>query len=525
MYRSYHDPRLTRAIARQDEVLEDLIQSTRQVIQQHSTYLAPNTGSDYHRHQHRYGNTHNKPRMQTQTQCTHRCCSEKTKRKPPLKNSLSQPHRQSSQQQPQQPQIPIKSRTKTWFNKIMPSKLQYEIDDEVGLHDLKKKIHKQKYMEQLPHVKTSSRSMIIPSVSSSPEKVVVVDVPADTTVILRSIAADDVKNSQMAAIYHITDMGIINQLFDHVSLSGSKSTGNIKSTADAAHSLSSSSKKMSNSYNMHPTSIETRNTQADTDPYTASSTCSSATLTNDEISLKKPNGMTKYLSMPTHLNAKTQKFNYMDSDASTIDCRGENSPSSLSSASSSLYYKDGKGRMFNEEGPNFQYLKPKNQVVEKQKVSTLSRMIRQHSKHIEDMEYFIFLVNEKGMFVRGTAKQMKIPSSTASNWHKRGTEVLGDFVEWRKTENGRLVGRPPKLTEDHRKYLVKLVDENDTELTLDQMMKSLTTEFMGLQISNLAFHEFAQNKMQNQFKRAHFQPEERNIPEKIERTCWPSATA
>lgn len=135
------------------------------------------------------------------------------------------------------------------------------------------------------------------------------------------------------------------------------------------------------------------------------------------------------------------------------------------------------------------------------------------------MEYFFYLVNEKGMSVRGATKQMKIPSSTASNWHKKGTEALDDFVEWRKAGSGRPVGRPPKLTDDHRNYLVKLVDENDTGLTLDQMMESLTTGFMGLQISKSAFHEFAKTKCRISFKRAHFQPEERNSPEKIEQRC------
>ncbi|KAG1053493.1 hypothetical protein G6F43_004434 [Rhizopus delemar] len=78
------------------------------------------------------------------------------------------------------------------------------------------------------------------------------------------------------------------------------------------------------------------------------------------------------------------------------------------------------------------------------------------------------------------------------------------------------IGKPPKLTDAHREYLVKLVDENDTGLTLDQMMESLTTEFMGLQITKSAFHEFARTKCRISCKRAQFQPEERNRPEKIE---------
>lgn len=98
---------------------------------------------------------------------------------------------------------------------------------------------------------------------------------------------------------------------------------------------------------------------------------------------------------------------------------------------------------------------------------------------------------------------------------------MDDFFEKRKPDSGRPVGRPPKLTDSHRDYMVKLIDENDTGLTLDQMMESLTTEFMGLQIFKSAFHEFARTKCRISCKRAHFQPEERNSPQKVqERYDW-----
>ncbi|KAG1496817.1 hypothetical protein G6F45_006177 [Rhizopus arrhizus] len=74
-------------------------------------------------------------------------------------------------------------------------------------------------------------------------------------------------------------------------------------------------------------------------------------------------------------------------------------------------------------------------------------------------------------------------------------EASDEFVELRKPGSGRPVGRPPKLTDAHRQYLVKLVDENDTGLALDQMMESLTTECMGLQMSKLAFSRVCQNKI------------------------------
>jgi transposase len=132
------------------------------------------------------------------------------------------------------------------------------------------------------------------------------------------------------------------------------------------------------------------------------------------------------------------------------------------------------------------------------------------------MEHFFFLVKEKGMSVRGAAKQLNIPSSTAANWEKKSVEAGDEFVELRKSGSGKPVGRPPTLTDAHQEYLLKLVDENETGLTLDQMMESLTTEFMGLKISKSAFHEFTRKKCRISCKRAHFQPVERGTPEKIE---------
>lgn len=218
-------------------------------------------------------------------------------------------------------------------------------------------------------------------------------------------------------------------------------------------------------------------------------------------------------------------------------------------------HEDGEGKMFNEKGdvvfvlqmevddPNYPlgdvtnfedylYLKPPEKMEDiknktgkdktgKDKTDNSSEIDasnrRTHRKYKkEDMEYFFFLVNEKGMSTRGAANHLKIPSSTAFNWQKKCIEALDEFVEWRKPGSGRPVGRPPKLTDDHRDYLVKIVDDNDTGLTLEQMMESLTTEFMGLQISKSAFHEFVRQKCRISCKKAHFQPEERNSPDKIE---------
>ncbi|KAL9547537.1 hypothetical protein MBANPS3_006112 [Mucor bainieri] len=375
MYRSYHDPSMTRAIARQDEALEDLIRSTRQVIRKHSTYLAHTDDQDDYSFHHRRRRSHasHKPRLQPHApppplppQCSHHCCENNmTKPIPPKtyqhhhQQHVKPPPLPPQQQQPSYPpSFTTKSRTKTWLNKIIPSKLQCETDDEVGLHDLKKKIYKQKSkphqqqqdpaaqeQQQLPFVKTTGRPMIIPSVSSSPERVVVIDVPSNTTVILRSLDADDPHSKQTPAMmHHITDMNIINQLFGQVQMTESKSTGDIKVHADPAAGI----KKMSKSHTMQLGSIRTSHFPPNSSgPNTSSSTSSSATVVNPQQSThhhqqlppKKPTkGMTQYMSMPAQLSLKAQEFHYMDSDASTVDHRGEYSPSSLSSTASSLYY-------------------------------------------------------------------------------------------------------------------------------------------------------------------------------------------
>ncbi|KAG1468978.1 hypothetical protein G6F56_003526 [Rhizopus delemar] len=109
----------------------------------------------------------------------------------------------------------------------------------------------------------------------------------------------------------------------------------------------------------------------------------------------------------------------------------------------------------------------------------------------EDMEYLFYLVNEKGMSIRAAAKKMNIPQRWLGTGTKKVKKHWKTFFERRKPGSGRPVCRPPKLTEAHRDYVVKLVDENDTGLPLDQMMENLAAEFMGLQIFKSAFHEFS----------------------------------
>lgn len=86
--------------------------------------------------------------------------------------------------------------------------------------------------------------------------------------------------------------------------------------------------------------------------------------------------------------------------------------------------------------------------------------------------------------------------------------------------NSNSVGRPPKLREEHKDFVVRVVDEKP-DIVLEEMMKQLNVEFMGLEIKKTTLHDFLVKKCQFTLTRAHFHSVERNSPEKIEeRYTW-----
>ncbi|CEP11854.1 hypothetical protein [Parasitella parasitica] len=132
---------------------------------------------------------------------------------------------------------------------------------------------------------------------------------------------------------------------------------------------------------------------------------------------------------------------------------------------------------------------------------------------MEVVEYQMQVL-EKGMPIRAAAKELNLPATTAQSWYKRGMKSLA------KTKSGRPVGRPPKLSSEHKGYLVRIIDEKPG-IFLDEMMEKLTSEFEGLDKSRSKLQEFATTKCSISLKRAHFQPEERNSEDKIkERFEW-----
>ncbi|KAG0754542.1 hypothetical protein G6F57_010358 [Rhizopus arrhizus] len=137
----------------------------------------------------------------------------------------------------------------------------------------------------------------------------------------------------------------------------------------------------------------------------------------------------------------------------------------------------------------------------------------------DEKEELFFLVYEKSMSVRAAALQLQIKPRTAQYWVQQDQKEPKDQIV-KNVGGGRPPGRPPKLVEEHRQFLIDLIDEKPS-LVLDEIMTSLTEQFTDLDIKKSALHDFMTKKCKISLKWAHFQSVERNNPEKIEdRHAW-----
>lgn len=110
---------------------------------------------------------------------------------------------------------------------------------------------------------------------------------------------------------------------------------------------------------------------------------------------------------------------------------------------------------------------------------------------------------------------VKIPPSTGQNWYKKGLESLEKDEDLPHVKEKNEAGRPPKLQEEHKEYLLSIVDEKP-DLVLEEMMGQLNLQFKDLSIKKSALHEFLTEKCQITLKRAHFHSVKRNSLAKIE---------
>ncbi|KAI8364212.1 hypothetical protein BD560DRAFT_373281 [Blakeslea trispora] len=100
------------------------------------------------------------------------------------------------------------------------------------------------------------------------------------------------------------------------------------------------------------------------------------------------------------------------------------------------------------------------------------------------------------------ANRLSINVWTAQNWIKKDSVTPQGFIE-RASGSGRQVGRPPTLTEEHRKYTVEWADSNTDSVTLDGMLNMLTEKFGKVEITKSGFNKFVKDRCNITFKQAH----------------------
>lgn len=131
-----------------------------------------------------------------------------------------------------------------------------------------------------------------------------------------------------------------------------------------------------------------------------------------------------------------------------------------------------------------------------------------------EKEQFFYLITEKAMSIRAAALHLQLNPSTAQKWALKNRENPQDVIK--RNEGSGRPGQPFKFNEEHKKFLVDLIEEQ-ASLVLDEMMGNLTAQFTGLKVSKTALYNFATEKCSISFKKAHFHSVERNSPQKIEK--------
>lgn len=177
MYKS-HNPydRASRSLAEREEALEELLRLTRK---KYPPYLNERSCSSQ---------SHRKQSLRKRPSCSHHVPEHYY----PPKHDYYNQHELDDYYLDRKPDHTPRSRARTWLNKLFhspPPEPKRRINDD--LKPLKRE------------VKQSSRPMIIPSMSSEAEQVVVVDIPYNATVVLRFL--DDQDDSK-ATIQQLNDM-------------------------------------------------------------------------------------------------------------------------------------------------------------------------------------------------------------------------------------------------------------------------------------------------------------------------------
>ncbi|GAA5797847.1 hypothetical protein HPULCUR_003243 [Helicostylum pulchrum] len=135
-------------------------------------------------------------------------------------------------------------------------------------------------------------------------------------------------------------------------------------------------------------------------------------------------------------------------------------------------YKDGNGNLPDENGDEaiiiamevVEEMYPIEEATSFVKLETKQNKVPKYKRHnVIDKKRFFFLIYEKGMSIRGAAKE------------------FNDVIE-REEGSGKAVGRLPILVEEHGKFLHELIDEKSS-FVISEIMDEIMTKFSGLAIS------------------------------------------
>ncbi|KAL4211919.1 hypothetical protein AB4K20DRAFT_1889550 [Rhizopus microsporus] len=109
---------------------------------------------------------------------------------------------------------------------------------------------------------------------------------------------------------------------------------------------------------------------------------------------------------------------------------------------------------------------------------------------------------EKVLSASAAAKQLGI--------HMYKIELDSIFIKHKKT------GRPRILHEEHKQVILEYIDENPSAV-LEQAMERLLQKFRDLKVSKSTVYNFVRRtECSLSFKKAQFQPVDRNSGEKIQ---------
>ena len=111
--------------------------------------------------------------------------------------------------------------------------------------------------------------------------------------------------------------------------------------------------------------------------------------------------------------------------------------------------------------------------------------------------------------------QLGIHVCTAQRWAQMyKTDPDSIFIKHKKT------GRSRILHEEHKQVILEYIDEN-LSAVLEQVMERLLQRFQDLKVSKSTIYNFVRTECSLSFKKAQFQPVDRNSEEKIqERFDW-----